>query len=83
MGTSLLFHQLGLTSGATQRPSLTNKLQAPLLYLTCAYYLICEFCHVTDGMPLVQKVEKKSDLDDMMSEVQEKIQEKDAESAGL
>ena len=34
-------------------------------------------------MPLVQKVEKKSDLDDIMNKVQEKIQEKDAESAVL
>ena len=34
-------------------------------------------------MPLVQKVEKKSDLDDIMNKVQEKIQEKDAESAFL
>ena len=34
-------------------------------------------------MAFVQKVEKKSDLDDMMNEVQEKIQEKDAEFAVL
>lgn len=84
METSLLFHQSGLTSGAKQHPGLTNKLQAPPLnYLTCAYSLICEFCHVTDGVPLVQKVEKKSDLDDMMNEVQEKMEEKDSEFAVL
>ena len=34
-------------------------------------------------MAFVQKVEKKSELDDMMNEVQEKIQEKDAEFAVL
>ena len=78
----MLFHQSGLTSRAKQHPGLTNKLQAQNSFLTIlnsAYSFIRGFCHITDNMAFVQKVEKKSDLDDMMNEVQEKIQEKDAE----
>lgn len=82
----MLFRQSGLISGDKTTPwfieqaSITELL---LDYLNCAYSLFCEFCHVTDGMPLVQKVEKKSDLDDVMNEAQEKIEEKDSEFAVL
>ena len=51
--------------------------------MNCAYSIICGFCHITDDMAFVQKAEKKPDLDNMMNEVQEKIEEKDSEFAIL
>ena len=82
----MLLHQYGLTTGARHLPGLTSKRQATNSFLILCAALIhfpCEFRNIIDGIPLVQEIVKKLDLDDMMNEVQEDIEENDAEFAVL